>query len=108
MFQSEHGHGTIGLFLDANGEPVWPRHPQKLYEWKAGSPRVVKISGGDNHLCLLMEDGTLLTLGAASQGQLGRLPPRFAQGSLDEMVGTRKIGRQQQLLSDFVFVKTST
>lgn len=40
---------------------------------------VVKIASGQDHLVCLTQDGRLLTMGCAEQGQLGRIAERFAK-----------------------------
>eukprot|EP00088_Acartia_fossae_P007766 TRINITY_DN13641_c0_g1_i1.p1 TRINITY_DN13641_c0_g1~~TRINITY_DN13641_c0_g1_i1.p1 ORF type:complete len:441 (+),score=87.17 TRINITY_DN13641_c0_g1_i1:57-1379(+) len=39
---------------------------------------VTKISSGSDHIAALTQDGDVLTLGNSEQGQLGRVPERFA------------------------------
>lgn len=75
--------GTVfvwGSFRDNNGvigllEPMKKcTVPTKVPMDKA----VIKISSGNDHLVMLTVDGEIYTSGCGDQGQLGRVPERFA------------------------------
>ncbi|KAL6092296.1 hypothetical protein STEG23_017864 [Scotinomys teguina] len=72
-----------GSFLDNNGvirllEPM--KKSMVPIQVQLDMP-VVKVASGNDHLVMLTTDGDLYTLGCAEQGQLGRMPELFANGS---------------------------
>uniref|UniRef100_A0A672ZNV8 RCC1-like domain-containing protein n=1 Tax=Sphaeramia orbicularis TaxID=375764 RepID=A0A672ZNV8_9TELE len=75
--------GTVyiwGSFRDNNGV-IGLLEPLKTSTVPLKVPmteRVVKIASGNDHLALVTLDGNLYTSGTAEQGQLGRVPERFA------------------------------
>uniref|UniRef100_A0A8V5GJ17 RCC1-like domain-containing protein n=1 Tax=Melopsittacus undulatus TaxID=13146 RepID=A0A8V5GJ17_MELUD len=69
-----------GSFRDNNGviglvEPMKISHGPVLLQL---SVSVIKVVSGNDHLVMLTEDGDLFTCGCGDQGQLGRVPQRFA------------------------------
>ncbi|XP_028326587.1 regulator of chromosome condensation [Gouania willdenowi] len=62
--------GVIGLLEPMKLSPVPIKVPI--------TELVVKIASGNNHLVVLTVEGSLYTAGTAEQGQLGRVPERFA------------------------------
>uniref|UniRef100_UPI00358EBFD6 regulator of chromosome condensation isoform X2 n=1 Tax=Myxine glutinosa TaxID=7769 RepID=UPI00358EBFD6 len=61
--------GVIGLLEPLKMCPLPVQLPIKA--------TIIKVASGNNHLCLLSEDGELFTLGCGEQGQLGRVPSCF-------------------------------
>ncbi|KAL3319269.1 Regulator of chromosome condensation [Cichlidogyrus casuarinus] len=63
----------LKLTIPIQGHGRNVKHPIKS-EFK-----IIKIVSGQDHLVLLTEDGRLLSMGCAEQGQLGRIAERFCR-----------------------------
>ncbi|XP_038057576.1 regulator of chromosome condensation-like [Patiria miniata] len=68
-----------GTFRDCNGPfGLTSEGMEKLPVQILLKKTVVKISSGNDHLCMLTEEGEIYSLGSGEQGQLGRIAEIFA------------------------------
>lgn len=87
-FRDSHG----GMGLTSKGESE--RLPYELMgSLSGGTPLVVKIASGADHIVMLTQHGTVYTCGCPEQGQLGRTTERSSSRNARSSYGTDQLGK---------------